>query len=198
MSTSVNQSVIRCPPFFPTFEIMEHKFSASLNTTSWVIAAMVIGFTVVMTIFLLNNIEQSHAPGWFVWAFPLFMGSLCLGLLLYCPTGYALTPYSFVIHRPLKDLVIDLDQIDYIRPVSNEEMGLPIRTFGNGGLFGFTGSYFSDRLGRMKWYATRTNHYVLVQLKGGKKIIVTPDEPRELVNQWQAAGGTLPNPISRG
>jgi hypothetical protein len=83
------------------------------------------------------------------------------------------------------DAVIDLKEIELVRTVSKGEMGLPIRTFGNGGLFGFFGYYFSDRLGKMKWYATRTDNYVLVQLKNGKKLIITPDHPAAFVQQSQ-------------
>ena len=93
-----------------------------------------------------------------------------------------ITPYSVVISRPAKDKVIDRKEIAVCRVVSKEEMGLPIRTFGNGGLFGFTGKFFSDRLGKMQWYCTRTDNYVLLQLANGTRLIITPDEPQAFVN----------------
>lgn len=155
---------------------METKFKASLNATSWIVSLAVIAFSAIMSVFIYNNIDNSDAPYFLVWAFPLFMGSLMVGLFLFRPSSYSITPYSVVISRLAKDRVIDKNDITLCRVVSKEEMGLPIRTFGNGGLFGFTGSYFSDRLGKMTWYATRTDKYVLIQLSGGQKIIITPDE----------------------
>jgi hypothetical protein len=156
---------------------MEKRFSASLSITSNVITAAVFLFTVAMTFFLMNDITESETPQWLVWAFPVFMGGMILGLYLYRPTAYLITPYSVVVSRFARDKVIAKTDITMARTVSKEEMGLPVRTFGNGGMFGFTGYYFSDRLGKMSWYATRTENYVLLQLSNGRKIILTPDDP---------------------
>jgi Bacterial PH domain len=167
---------------------MEKIFKTSLNTASWLISIFIIGFTIGITMMLINYLEERDSHNWLIWAFPGFMALVCLGLFLYRPVHYLFTPYSFVVHRLVNDVVVDLNQLELVRTVSKEEMGLPIRTFGNGGLFGYTGSYFSDRLGNMTWYATRTDKYVLVQLKGGKKWILTPDEPAEFVTYWQSVG----------
>lgn len=161
---------------------MEKRFPASLSLTSWVVSIAVMIFTAVMSVFIFRNIEDSDAPAWLVWAFPVFMSGTILGLFLYRPSAYMITPYSVVISRPAKDKVIDRKDIAVCRVVSKEEMGLPIRTFGNGGLFGFTGKYFSDRLGKMQWYCTRTDNYVLLQLATGNRLIITPDEPQAFVN----------------
>jgi hypothetical protein len=168
---------------------MERIFKATLNTASWLISIFIIAFTVGITMMLVNFMEERDSHNWLLWVFPGFMALLCSGLFLYRPIHYLFTPYSLVVHRLMHDVVIDLNQLELVRTVSKEEMGLPIRTFGNGGLFGYTGSYFSDRLGNMTWYATRTEKFVLVQLKEGKKIILTPDEPREFVRQWELSGG---------
>jgi hypothetical protein len=165
---------------------MEKKFNATLNTASWVISILVIVFTVGITAMLINYMVEQDSHTWLIWVFPGFMGSLCIGLFLYRPLNYLFTPYSFVVHRLVNDVVVDLNQMELVRTVSKKEMGLPIRTFGNGGLFGYTGSYFSERIGNMTWYATRTDNFVLVLLKGGKKLVLTPDEPLEFVKYWQS------------
>jgi hypothetical protein len=56
-----------------------------------------------------------------------------------------------------------------------------MRTFGNGGLFGYTGKYYNSRFGKMTWYCTQRKNYVLLILSDKKKIVITPDNPAELL-----------------
>ncbi|MCX5732154.1 MAG: PH domain-containing protein [Deltaproteobacteria bacterium] len=53
-----------------------------------------------------------------------------------------------------------------------------IRTFGNGGLFGYYGWYY--RRGAFRLYATRRDRLVEI-VAAGKRIVVSPDEPGRFV-----------------
>ena len=66
------------------------------------------------------------------------------------------------------------------REISNNDMGLTIRTFGVGGLFGYFGKFFNSKIGRLTMYGTRRNNTVLIETDN-KKIILTPDDPIEFL-----------------
>lgn len=96
-------------------------------------------------------------------------------------TGISVTGDAIMIERKIKPVTIPFSDIKEIKNVSKEEMGRVIRTFGNGGLFGYTGMYYSKKQGSMMWYCTRLGNYVIIETRDGKKVVISPDNPQELV-----------------
>ena len=82
---------------------------------------------------------------------------------------------NITIHRRVSPVTIPFSDIRAISKVEN--MGFAFRTFGNGGMFGYTGKYYNAGLGRMTWYCTQRRNYILVEKTDGKKIVFTPDDP---------------------
>lgn len=82
---------------------------------------------------------------------------LLLILLFYflAPISYTLNNEGLTIERKWKSKLIPADQIIQIRLPEEKELSWPIRTFGNGGLFGYTGRYYSKHIGSMIWYCSR-------------------------------------------
>lgn len=108
--------------------------------------------------------------------------AICLFCFLFRPLTYVLTADKLVIHRLFSDITISRRDIVTAREVNKGDMGLTIRTFGVGGLFGYFGNFSNTKIGRLTMYATRRNNTVLIET-GNKKIILTPDDPIELVRQ---------------
>ena len=86
-----------------------------------------------------------------------------------------------IINRPVSLFKINRIEIAKCSIVSKKEMSGTIRTFGNGGLFGYTGYYRNAKFGTMRWFATQRKNYVLIEKINGKKIIITPDEPENFI-----------------
>ncbi|MEN6384973.1 MAG: PH domain-containing protein [Phycisphaerales bacterium] len=55
-----------------------------------------------------------------------------------------------------------------------------IRTFGNGGMFSFTGLFYNKRLGTFRAFATDTKKAVIMRFPN-RTIVVTPDDPVKFV-----------------
>lgn len=60
--------------------------------------------------------------------------------------------------------------------IPRDDLKWSIRTFGNGGVFGYYGKFFNNSFGSMTWFATRRENFVMLILKDGRKIVVTPDD----------------------
>ncbi len=97
------------------------------------------------------------------------------------PIYYKLTNDKLIVHRLFMDVQIDRKNIKSIKLIDREYIGWSFRTFGVGGLFGYFGNFANPKLGRMTWYATRRDKTVLVVTNDGKKIILTPDNPKKLI-----------------
>jgi hypothetical protein len=59
-----------------------------------------------------------------------------------------------------------------------------LRTFGNGGLFGYYGWFYKK--GAFRLFATRSDRLVEARI-GGKRVVFTPDDPARLVEAVLAA-----------
>ena len=91
------------------------------------------------------------------------------------PLKYIIDKNKLIIKRPFKDLVIDLKNIKDTFLPTKESMRWTIRTFGNGGLFGYIGKFSNKTHGTMTWYATKTSNYLILVTNDNKKIVLTPD-----------------------
>jgi hypothetical protein len=134
--------------------------------------------------------------GWFV--FQIFttdndsamIGSLIILNVVFIPTILAcegLAPQRLeigeshiVILRRYKSVVINREEIKSVQPLSKSDMRGAIRTCGVGGLFGYFGHYYSNRLGSFKLYATSFKHLYLIKLWNGKSVVLSCAEPDKM------------------
>ena len=96
------------------------------------------------------------------------------------------TPRYFYIE---KDLIIVkfflgskvLEGIRSVRPVGKAELKRCARTFGNGGMMGYTGYFRSAELGNFQMLAVRKDELALVTLDSGKQYVI--NYPGELLDK---------------
>ncbi len=98
---------------------------------------------------------------------------LCLAMYRLKIRSITVDDQSITIDRKVKPVTIRFSDITAIRKV--DDMKFAIRTFGNGGLFGYTGLFYKKGTGSMTWYCTQRTNYVLIQKTNGNKIVITPD-----------------------
>jgi len=96
--------------------------------------------------------------------------------------GYSLQPQELRIIRlgwskdiPYNDIV----NIEY----SPDAMMGSLRKFGIGGFFSYYGMFKNRVLGDYKAYATHRKNTVVITIKSGKKIVVTPSDPERFVEE---------------
>lgn len=156
------------------------KFKASLDKLAKVVTiAVTILFTsiIIGQLVLIPDSVQSTS---FITVFILLL--IYLIVFLFRPICYNITDESLVIHRPLTDIKIDLNDIKNVELLDKERLKWTIRTFGVGGLFGYWGRFANSKIGVMTWYATRRDKAVLITTFNNKKIVLTPDEPELFVS----------------
>lgn len=116
-------------------------------------------------------------------AIPLIFGFVIVYLLR--PNNYSVSSDKLLIHRMIKDVEVDRNNIQSVQEIDESQVENSLRTFGVGGCFGSFGKFWNGKLGNMTWYVTRKNNFVLVQTKDKKKIILTPDKPEAFVASFQ-------------
>ena len=118
------------------------------------------------------------------------LGSLILVNVIFLPTILAcegLAPQrleigadAIVILRRYKSIVLERENIKSIEPLNKRDMRGAIRTCGVGGLFGYFGHYYSNKLGSFKLFATSFDNLYLIKLWSGKTIVLSCAEPDKM------------------
>lgn len=67
-----------------------------------------------------------------------------------------------------KDLILEVKSIDY------KDLRFSVRTFGIGGVFGFSGSFTNKKFGEMTWNFTSKDNLVMIVTQK-QKFVVSPD-----------------------
>ncbi len=98
-----------------------------------------------------------------------------LGALPFIIRGYVLTKDGILIKRLWWNTVLPFTEM---RTVEVEPLALShsFRTCGNGGLYSFTGCYWSRQLGHFRAYVTDLNRTVIVHMKN-RTAVLSPDDP---------------------
>jgi hypothetical protein len=109
----------------------------------------------------------------------LILPALLVGSLLFMVTGYAVEGTELYVKRLLSSTRISLEGLGrvWIEPAVCKGT---IRVFGNGGLFSFSGWFYSRRLGRYRLFATNLSRSVVLVLPA-RVVVITPAEPEAFI-----------------
>ena len=72
-----------------------------------------------------------------------------------------------------------LDEIQSVRPILKGELKGKIKTWGNGGLMGYTGHFENMYIGKFQMYAVNKKELALVTLNNGEQYVI--NYPQELL-----------------
>ncbi len=101
-----------------------------------------------------------------------------VGMFLRVPVAYELDGGTLTIKYRAGS--VKFGPVSSCRP-TEEPVSLASRSWGNGGLFAFTGTFRNEKHGVFKAYVTDPKRPVLVQTDGGEKVFISPENPQEWV-----------------
>lgn len=155
------------------------RYSASLDKTSVIITFSIALLFAALLYFNVSKLpEASTQPSILITLIlsSLLMLIIFIGSYLYHITAYELTDSELIIHRPLSDKHLSLTSISNVALVADEQMKYTIRTFGNGGVFGYFGKFSNDHFGKMIWFVTQRKNYIALHLDDKRIYILSPDD----------------------
>ncbi len=95
--------------------------------------------------------------------------------IFYSPKRFNITSDSLVVNKVGSDKTFSLEDIKEVHKLDKSDMSGLTRTWGVGGLFGYFGKFHSPKFGSLNFYTTRKDNLILVILKDGHKIVISPD-----------------------
>ncbi|MEN8208946.1 MAG: PH domain-containing protein [Candidatus Fermentibacteria bacterium] len=155
----------------------ERYFNAPWGTLLKVISSL--GTLVLLGVFggiILSGRAGTAVTAVLYSAIPLLTLSISL---LFTVRGYIVSGDSFRIRRLLWFTDTDISLVKSVE-YDPKAMTGSLRTFGNGGLFSFSGSYKSGKLGSFKAYVTDFRNCVIIKTPD-VTLVVSPENPELFV-----------------
>jgi len=131
---------------------------------------------------------RAEAP--FLILFPL----LLLLALPFMVRGYVFSNGELIIKRLGWNTIFPLNDLQSVEMNPHAVKG-SIRTFGNGGLFSFTGRYYCKNLGHYRAFVNDWNKLVVLRFEKST-IVVSPDDPDAFVEAVEMS--VRSSPLSGG
>ncbi len=110
--------------------------------------------------------------------------TILLGSACFMIRGYEVASGKLLVQRLGWRSSLDLTKLTAVE-IDPEAMKGSLRTFGNGGLFSFSGAFWNRRLGLYRAFVTDPGRAVILHF-GPKTVVVTPDDPEALAEKLQA------------
>lgn len=107
---------------------------------------------------------------------PLILAGAALSAI----RGYTVDANGIFVHRLMWSNQLSWSGLRDVE-ADPEAMRGGIRTFGNGGLFSFSGRYWNRKLGHYRAFVTDAKRAVVLRYEG-KTFVVSPDEPEAFVS----------------
>ena len=147
------------------------KFDAPWSRSLWIIS--------MFSIFILCGVAALPISGFCLAR--LLPIALLLGALPFVVRRYEVREGILLIRRLWWDTRLDLSELRAGRFDPSAPRG-SIRTCGNGGLFSFTGWYWSRQLGTYRAYLTDFRKAVVLDFSD-RRVVVSPDDPERFVRE---------------
>lgn len=140
------------------------EFEASLDLCSKIITIGLAGTFLYTTAATILKVKK-HASA----KISATLGAAILFAYLYGTHSYVVTDSELIIKQRITEKRISIKDIVDLQ--ANPSLGITIRVFGVGGVFGYFGIYYSQALGFVNFYATQYKSLVFITTKTGEKLL---------------------------
>ena len=106
--------------------------------------------------------------------------AIIVGCALFMSRGYTVTPTAILVHRLLWTTRLPLTGLQSAQ-FEPDAMRGSIRTFGNGGLFSFSGFFRNKALGAYRAFVTDLHRTVVLRFRS-RTVVVSPSAPEEFIH----------------
>ena len=136
--------------------------------------ALILFATYHFTTSLLNHFN------WLELLLAVFLFAIILYFFLESPRYITLTDSHLILKKMFGNLVINLGEIEEIRPYSASSFNY--RLLGSGGLFGFIGVFQNKEVGKYRAYVGDYKQAFIVETKNKKNFVLSCENCAEVIN----------------
>ncbi len=105
---------------------------------------------------------------------------------IYSPQQYILEHEVLTIEKVIGSLNIKKSDVKKITKIEKDDLNGTIRLFASGGMFKYFGKFSNHKLGKFEMYSGSVKqNLVLIELKSGRKIVISPDNPDTFIDEFR-------------
>ena len=166
---------------------MEFK-TAKLDKMAIVVSIAATVFLIGLSIFFIIKVP-------FGWAFAIFMMFVIIISYLLSPKNYSFEGANLIIEKVIgKKITIPFNEIEAYVSVSDFTKLKVVRTFGNGGLFGYYGMFSTAEYGSINCQLTSLKNIFIIKCKKGN-FALSPLEPDKFEEHLKAIASGMTGEI---
>lgn len=114
----------------------------------------------------------------------LFLSAIFMVAFLLRPYQYSIDDGQLIIRKHILQRAIPLKDIVSAEPTDFKALGITLRLWGSGGLWGWYGHFSTRKLGNITLQCTEKEHLVLVCTRK-EKIVFSPRDPAAFITALQ-------------
>lgn len=131
----------------------------------------------ILSVLVIIVLAIALVPAWYngMWALAVALWVIILPAvgwsIAIIPRYTEVTEKQIIVKQVWGQLVFDKKEVEIV-PIVKDDLKSSIRTFGNGGLFGYAGYFQNKKLGKYRMYVTRMKDLSLLTDRNGKKTVI--------------------------
>jgi hypothetical protein len=150
---------------------MKKVFYIKLNLFSKIISSVAL---IVCSLLLWYLPQSITDPGYLLVV--IFLILVVVTAWGFHPMSYSLTEDALIIRRPFSNASYLFADIESVSFCSKFELGISIRAFASGGLFGYFGLINFSSIGTCTVYAGNYRNPILLKLRNGSQVILSEED----------------------
>jgi len=162
-----------------------NTFPAKLDNLAKTLTVVVITILIIPFLGIWNRYSMNHDYKMIIP--PVLIIVVMLFTALFRPKAYLINASVLKIIQVGFSRTIPTENIESVIPVSKPDLGFGLRAFGSGGFLGYIGKFWYAKIGFVTCYITDHNKMLLVRLKNGKKLMISPDDQLGFLEAFRQA-----------
>lgn len=153
----------------------------------WIVTSSLFVGVAATLLYIIYGMLNHHGSEELLTLIPLVvvLVAVLIGCEGYAPQCLEVGDGRIVVVRRYNSVVLRREEIVSVRQLSPQECRGTIRLMGNGGLFGYTGTYWARSIGRFSLYTTSMRNLFLIETTTHGRVVVGCDEPQRILDFWQ-------------
>jgi hypothetical protein len=151
-------------------------FTASIKSSRIILLLIV---PLLATIPIISYIYR-YKEWWGFLVFLLFPLAL-IRSWAYRVKSYEIRNHQIIVCRSLTPKIFNIQEIEKIERVPKRHIDMSLWGYSSSS-FSYCGNYYNINYGKIKLYATNLNNAVMLTMKDGKKMVLSPDEPEKFID----------------
>lgn len=179
-------------------------WSKAIKITTRLVDALMIGIGLAQLLPGIHQVSIGDPIGWLLASSSIVCWAIPILVCLWAPQGYRIGDTAVYVCKNVGDEEFPFSKIASIEIRDGRDVfASALRVMGSGGYYGIFGTFTGGALGSFRALATNDGLLVVLRMKRGEPVVISPERPRDFARELSDKAGLpleekviTPEPIS--